>query len=95
MTTVPLATVRNQLSAVVDDVARTHDTVTITRNGVPAVVVVSVDDYESVMETLALVTNPEDRARIDEAEQSVAEGDVASGDEMSSIVADRLDQTIE
>jgi len=95
MTTLPLATVRNQLSAVVDDVARTHDTVTITRNGVPAVVVVAVDDYESVMETLALVTNPEDRARIDEAEQSLAEGDVTSDDEMSRIVADRFDQTTE
>jgi len=51
MTTLPLATVRDRLSALIDDVARTHDTLTITRNGTPSAVVLSVDDYESIMET--------------------------------------------
>lgn len=68
MRTLPLAEARNHLSALVEEVAGTHETVTITRNGVPAAVVVSAEDYESVMETLALAGDAEDRARLAEAE---------------------------
>ena len=64
MTTLPLTTVRNRLSALVDEVTRTHDTLTITRNGTPAAVVMSVDDYESIMETLALLIDPIDHERL-------------------------------
>jgi len=35
MTTLPLATVRNRLSALVDEVTRTHDTLTITGTALP------------------------------------------------------------
>ena len=90
MTTLPLATVRDRLSALVDDVARTHNTLTITRNGVPAAIVLSIDDYESIMETLALVEDQDDQRRLGEAAQSVASGDVISGDEMGGLVAERV-----
>jgi antitoxin YefM len=90
MTTLPLAEVRNRLSALVDEVTRTHDTVTITRNGVPAAVVVSADDYESIMETLALLNDPQDRERLTDAEQSVAAGDLTTGAEMSELLRDRV-----
>ena len=36
MTTLPLATVKNALSAVLDQVEGTHERVVITRNGIPA-----------------------------------------------------------
>ncbi len=90
MTTLPLATVRDRLSSLVDEVARTHDTLTITRNGTPAVVVLAVDDYESIMETLALVIDPAGQQRIEEAERSVREGDVTSGQDMGRLVAERI-----
>ncbi len=89
MTTLPLATVRNRLSALVDDVARTHDTLTITRNGTPAAVVLSVEDYESIMETLALLNDPGDRERLAEAERSIDEGQVTPREEMASLIAER------
>lgn len=89
MTTLPLATVRNRLSALVDDVARTHDTLTITRNGTPAAVVLSVEDYESIMETLALLNDPEDRERVAEAERSLDAGQVTLGEEMARLVTQR------
>lgn len=82
MTTVPLATARDKLSGLVDDVARMHDTLTITRNGVPAAVLLSVEDYESIMETLALVNDAEDRSRLTEAQQSIGVGDVVDEEEM-------------
>lgn len=90
MTVLPLAKVRDQLSSLVDDVARTHDTLTITRNGTPAAVVMSIDDYESIMETLALLNDPDDRRRLEEAERSIAVGDVTGRDDMGRLVADRV-----
>ncbi|KWX01490.1 Prevent-host-death family protein [Carbonactinospora thermoautotrophica] len=90
MKTLPLAEVRNRLSALVDEVARTHEAVTITRNGVPAAVVVSIEDYESIMETLALLNDPEDRDRLAEAEESVATGDVTTGEEMAELMRERV-----
>lgn len=89
MTTLPLATVRDRLSSLVDDVTRTHDALTITRNGTPAVVVLSIDDYESIMETLALLNDPVDQERLAEAEQSVSKGDVISGEDMSRFMTQR------
>lgn len=90
MTTLPLAEVRNRLSALVDEVSRTHDTVIITRNGVPTAVVVSADDYESIMETLALLNDPEDRQRLTEAEASVAAGDLTTAGELEELLRDRV-----
>ena len=90
MTTLPLATVRDRLSALVEDVNRTHDTLTITRNGTPAAVVISVDDYESIMETLALLNDPIDQQRLAEAQQAVASGDVTAGENVARLVADRV-----
>jgi prevent-host-death family protein len=53
----PLAEVRNKLSEVVDNVEREHDRVVITRHGRPAAVVLSVDDLESLEETLEVLSN--------------------------------------
>ncbi len=90
MKTLPLATVRDRLSSLVDEVARTHDTLTVTRNGTPTVVVLSVDDYESMVETLALLNDPVDQERLAEAERSVHDGDVTSGEDMSRLLAERV-----
>lgn len=95
MPTLPLATVRNTLSALVEDVTRTHDTLTITRNGTPAAVVMSVDDYESIMETLALLNDPVDQQRLEEAHQALAAGDVTTGDDIGRRVAGRVRRAID
>ncbi len=51
----PLAEVKNRLSEVVDSVEREHGRVVITRHGRPAAIVISVDDLESLEETLAVM----------------------------------------
>jgi len=66
-----LADVKNRLSEVVDRIEREHGRVVITKHGRPAVVVMSVDDLESLEETLSILSNPEllsdVRAGLDEA----------------------------
>jgi prevent-host-death family protein len=51
----PLADVKNHLSEVVDRLQREHGRVIITRHGHPAAVVMSVDDLESLEETLDIM----------------------------------------
>ena len=57
METKPLAEVRANLSRIVDDAVTTHERVEITRNGVRAAVVMGVDDYDSLMETLDILAD--------------------------------------
>lgn len=51
----PLADVKNRLSEVVDRLEREHGRVVITRHGHPAAVVISVEDLESLEETLDIM----------------------------------------
>ncbi len=51
----PLADVKNHLSEVVDRLQREHGRVIITRYGRPAAVIMSVEDLESLEETLDIM----------------------------------------
>lgn len=71
---VPLAEVKNHLSEVVDRLEREHGRVVITRHGHPAAVMLSLEDLESLEETLAVLSDPELMAAIREADSEVAGG---------------------
>jgi antitoxin YefM len=52
VTTIPLTEAKAKLNELVEDAVSTHERVTITRHGRPAAVLISVDDLESMEETL-------------------------------------------
>ncbi|HYT15622.1 MAG TPA: type II toxin-antitoxin system Phd/YefM family antitoxin [Burkholderiales bacterium] len=54
MKTLSLSDVKARLSGLVDEVERRDEEIVITRNGQPAAVLVSPDEYESWKETLAV-----------------------------------------
>lgn len=54
----PLADVKNRLSEVVDRLEREHGRVVVTKHGRPAAVLLSVEDFESLEETLEILSNP-------------------------------------
>jgi prevent-host-death family protein len=58
MKTLPLSEVKMKLSALVDQVETTDEEVVITRNGRPAAILVSPDEYESWKETVAVKSLP-------------------------------------
>jgi antitoxin YefM len=89
MRTEPLASVKAHLSAMVDEIARTHEQYTVTRNGTPVVVMMAADDFEALMETLALLRDQESMRRLAEAEQAIAAGDLTTRDEMAALMAER------
>ncbi|SNT60131.1 antitoxin YefM [Streptosporangium subroseum] len=73
-----------------DRAAREHDHFTLTRNGRPHAVIVSVAEWESPQETLELLADPEMRADLVEAAAAEASGDVTTEEEMAAIMAARL-----
>jgi prevent-host-death family protein len=83
MTTLPLAEVRANLSKLVDEAVRTHERIEVTRQGRRAAVILSADDYDSIMETLAILSDPELMHGIREAEAQAEAGQVYSLDEVT------------
>lgn len=54
MKTLPLSEVKMKLSALVDTVQTTDEEIMITKNGYPAAVLVSPDEYEGWRETISI-----------------------------------------
>ncbi len=84
-----LSEVKAKLSEVVDEIDTTHERVTVTRNGRPVVVLVSIDDIEAIEETVAILSDPAAVRQIEQGRAAIAAGDLASRDEIEAI-RDRL-----
>ena len=74
MSTQPLATVKSRFSKIIDEVTATHERVTVTKNGSPVAVIVAVDDFESLTETLEILSDPVTMASLRQAESDLADG---------------------
>lgn len=80
--TLPLAEVKAKLSEMVDRVERTHDRITVTRNGRPAAVLISPDELESLEETLDLLSEPGALAQLREAKNAVKADDYVTAEDL-------------
>ena len=89
MNTQSLASVKAHLSAVVESVHQTHERVTVTKNGVPTVVVVAVEDLELLEETLAILSDEDTMRQLREAEREVAAGDTVDATELRELMERR------
>lgn len=84
METLPLSEVKARLSEIAEEVDRTHQRVRITRNGRDYVVLMSVDDLESLEATLELLADREAVARVVQAQTDLAEGRQVTRDEVAA-----------
>lgn len=83
----PLADVRNHLSEVVERLEREHGRVVITKHGRPAAVVLSVEDLDSLEETLDVLSSA---ALMDDIRSGVNDGVVLlTKAEALDLIADR------
>lgn len=89
MTTQSLAAIKAHFSQVIDEVTRTHERVVVTRNGSPVAVIMAVDDYESLMETLEILSDRQAVADIREAERQMAQGRAYSEEQVRATLANR------
>jgi antitoxin YefM len=74
MTILPLNEVKTRFSAIADEVAATHDRVIVTRNGKPHVMVIAVDDFESLQMTREILATPGALEDIRQGAQDIEEG---------------------
>src|SRR5215210_2938816 len=84
MTTIPLSDARARLSELVDEAVRTHQRVDITRNGRRAAVLLSADDFDSLMETLDILSDPQLMQELAEADEQIKRGEVYTLEEVEA-----------
>lgn len=89
MTMLPLSEAKTRLSEIADEVARTHDRVSITRNGREHVTLMATADLESLEATLELLSDPEARERMLRGAAEIDAGDLVTGDQMADIMDER------
>ena len=66
MSSAPLTEVRERLSAIVDEVSTKGTEMTITRHGRPVAVILGADEYDSLIETLNILSDPDTMSAIGE-----------------------------
>lgn len=79
MTTLPVADARANFSKIVDAAATTHERFDVTRNGSRIAVLLGADDYDGLVETVAILS---DGALLDDVRAGIA--DIAAGRVSSS-----------
>ncbi len=80
MSTLPLTEVKAKLNELVDSAVTTHERVTITRHGKPAAVLISVDDLETLEETIYWQAQPGVREDIANARDEAVAGTLMDED---------------
>lgn len=87
----PLAEVKNRLSEVVEEIEREHGRVVITKHGRPAAIVLSIEDLESLEETLDILGSATAMAGIREslAELEAGEAPVLTKEEALGLATDQ------
>ena len=74
MTAITYTAARENLAATMNQVCANHDPVIITRKRNQAVVMVSLEDYESLQETAYLLRSPENAKRLSEGIAQLEKG---------------------
>ena len=82
MRKVGISQARKQLSSLVDEAARRHRRVLITRRGLPAVVIMSSDEFEGWQETIEIMSDTKAMAAIRQGLRDIAAGRVTPREEI-------------
>jgi antitoxin YefM len=81
MTTVTLSEAKAKLARLLGEVTELGEHVLITRSGKPAGVLMSVDDYEGLLETLEILADSDLSRDIRQGLEEIEAGDTVSHDE--------------
>lgn len=85
-TPIPLSEAKAQLSALARRVRQQHERITLTRNGEPEAVLLSVDDLEGLEMTLEILGDSKSVERISESLQALGRGE--AGADLATVRAD-------
>jgi prevent-host-death family protein len=79
---IPFTEARARLTELLDDVEARHEHVVITRNGRPAAVVISTEEWGALEETLEILQDEETLDALRESEEDLKAGRLFSLDEV-------------
>ncbi|KDE97009.1 Antitoxin RelF [uncultured Mycobacterium sp.] len=82
MRILPISQLKSKINEYVDAVCETRDQITITKNGLPAAVLIGVDEWESIQETLYWLSQPGIAESVAESESDVTLGRTYGEDEI-------------
>ena len=89
MTTLSLADARANLSKLVESAVATHERFEVTRNGDRAVVLLSAEDYDALLETVDVLSRAEEVQALKEGLDDLDAGLTSSLDEVRSAMLRR------
>ena len=87
ISTVSLKELRPELPKVIKRIDDRLDRYVVTKRGKPVVVMLSIDDYESLMETLDILADPKAMAGIKAGETDIKQGKTRSWEEVKRSIA--------
>lgn len=87
MSSFPVTHARDHLSELIDEVARTHERVEITRHGTPAAVLISADDLAALEETVDVLSRAEAMRQLADSRRAIAEGDVLDAEQLRELLS--------
>jgi prevent-host-death family protein len=90
METLTVTEAKNRFTELADRAAAEHDHFTVTRNGRPHVMVVSVTEWDELQETIAVLSDPQARADLAESAEAAERGDFTTEGEMQAVLDARL-----
>ena len=79
---IPFSEARAEFSELLDEIGARHEHVVVTRNGRPAAVVLSPEEYEVIEETLEVLGDDEALAALRESDEDVRAGRLFSLEEI-------------
>lgn len=80
--TLPVSEVKNKFCHIVDDVEKAFGRYIVTRKGKPAVVILSIEEFRSLLETVEVMADKDLLKRIKQAKKDIKEGRVYSYEEV-------------
>lgn len=89
MTTIPLAEARANLSRLVEQAMTMHERIEVTKNGRRAAVILSADDYDTIIETLDVLSDAELVAAIAQGEAEIRREETSTLEEVAAALVAR------
>ncbi|MDD9988218.1 MAG: type II toxin-antitoxin system Phd/YefM family antitoxin [Spirochaetaceae bacterium] len=78
----PITEARARLTQIANDLVDSQDTVTVTNRGKPMVTLIGYEMYESIIESLEIMSDPELMAQLRQSLREARSGDVISLDQV-------------
>ena len=83
----PITEARAKLTQIANDLAGSQDTVTVTNRGKPMMTLIGYEMYESIIESLEIMSDPELMAQLRQSLREARSGDMIDLDEVERELA--------